>query len=503
MRSRIAAPSIGILVVLMALSGCFGGSDDATIKSTGRVVELKMWVEDLRQTVFPGYDAAFWAFCVEALPGSEDAVEYQSFSQPCSVPGPTIRVNQGDLVKVEFANPHGFPHTVHWHGQLVENGHDGVPGITQDTIMPGSSFNYEFVAKREGTLMYHCHVDTQHHVVMGLYGPFIVEPQHTKNEPQYDRDYTLMISHTNKEFQQAPEEGSGGGHDHGGGGANAYGTGNPGLQNAPLDLDYDVFMLNGKSFPLTIQDNNTVVKVAEGERVKIRFANMGFVTETMHLHGHDMLVTHKDGKLLNPAAQYWADTLRVDPGERYDVIVDANNPGKWVLHTHYPNHVANDHQYPGGLLTQFLYEGFENQTFELHELPGGGVPAPGPSVPEDYKYAVKDEFTSLDYAISYQVPVEQLVGLEKIRLDLALDGGATPLDEVTLTLQDPQGVEVDTVAVGGMDGEDSAKIEKTNVTRYGTYTAILKGTGVGVEYSLTVLVDYEQPASSGGGGGHH
>lgn len=486
-----APTAVASLLMVTALAGCTGGDsiDQTMFSETGRTVEIKMWVEDLTQTVFPDYDAAFWAFCAEGINADGvQAVEYQSFSQPCSVPGPQIRVNQGDLVKVQFENPHMFPHTIHWHGQFVPNLHDGVPGVTQDTVMPSTSFTYEFIASREGTLMYHCHVDTQHHVVMGLYGSFIVEPQNKKGEPHYDRDYTLVLSHSNTEFQAAPE-GGGGGHDHGAGGGGGYGTGNPGSQNGPLDLDYDLFMVNGKSFPLTIQDPNTLIKLKAGETVRIRLVNIGFLSETMHLHGHDMEVTHKDG-VLSPFP-IRVDTLRIDPGERYDVIVHGDHPGKWVFHTHYSNHVTNDNQYPGGMLTQLVYEGFEEQSFDLAEQPGGGARNDEPEVelPDDFSTQFSDEVTDAQYSKSFNIPVE-IVEAFQLNIDITLQVGS-PLDEFTFTLNDADGNELKSKTLDNSNDEDSLTI--VEFPNAGTYTLDVSGNGVQASYTADVLVQYANP----------
>ncbi len=495
--------AILLIAVPASLSGCIGNITGATlsfgadeIEPTGRTVEIDMWVETIQQEIYPGFQAELWAFCAEAQPGSEDVVQLRG-GQACSVPGPTIHVDQGDLVRVEFRNPHDFPHTIHWHGQLVPNEMDGVPGATQDTTEQGHAYTYEFIAEREGTLMYHCHVDTQHHVFMGLYGAFIVDPQDTSLEPEADVDKTLVLSHGNKTHMAVPEPGGDPHAEHRG----DHGSGNPGKQNGPFEVDYDVFMVNGKSFPSTIEDEDTLVKVQEDDLVRLRLINIGFETETWHLHGHDMVVTHKDGKALTEEQRYKVDTLRIAPGERYDVAFEADNPGKWVMHTHLPHHVTNDHMYPGGMLTQVVYEGFEDATFRA-ELPGGmpdGHDSGQEPLPEDWTDSVSDEVSDAQYEASYDVLVED-ARAQKIELDLTMVPGS-PLDELTISLLDPDGTEVESLTA--TTEEPQKRVVVDDVGTEGTYTAQVTGQGLQASYTLDMLVQYTDPhAGHGGHGGH-
>ena len=81
-------------------------------------------------------------------------------------PSPTIRVEEGDRLKINLRNTHYFPHTIHPHGTIHPNAMDGVPDITQAAVKPGENFAYEFVAKNPGTFFYHCHVQPDVHVLM-------------------------------------------------------------------------------------------------------------------------------------------------------------------------------------------------------------------------------------------------------------------------------------------------------------------------------------------------
>ncbi|MDX1611670.1 MAG: multicopper oxidase domain-containing protein [Candidatus Thermoplasmatota archaeon] len=493
-----------LALTLPVLAGCIGTSDPLMtfgaeeIEPTGRVVELNAWVETIEQEIYPGFTAELWAFCFEAEPGSEDALELRD-GRNCSVPGATIKVDQGDRVIVNFRNPHDFPHTIHWHGQLVPHESDGVPGASQDTTEQGHEYTYDYIAERSGTLMYHCHVDTQHHVFMGLYGAIIVEPQDQSLEPDVDKDYTLVLSHGNVSHMAVPEPG-GDPHAHHRG---EFGSGNPGKQNGQFDVDYDMFMINGKSFPSTVEDPLSHVRVEEGETIRLRFLNIGFLTETMHLHGHDMVVTHKDGLPLNEDNRYKVDTLRIAPGERYDVVFEADNPGKWPLHTHFPQRVTNDHMYPGGMLTFMSYPGFENVTFRS-ELPGGmnhDDRSSAPPLPPDYTDTVQGEVQSADHSETATFPVTDLRA-KKVQLDLSLTSGPVgQADELTLALQDAQGNEVGRTTVNAESTEGSISLSSAPNT--GDYTWVLTGQGLQAQYTIDILVQYTDPhADHGGHGGH-
>ena len=99
-----------------------------------------------------------------------------------NVPGPQLRVPQGDRVRVEVANQLGVPTTVHWHGVRLPNAMDGVPHLTQAPIEPGQRFLYEFDALDAGTYWYHSHFQSSEQLDRGLYGTLIVEERFCRND---------------------------------------------------------------------------------------------------------------------------------------------------------------------------------------------------------------------------------------------------------------------------------------------------------------------------------
>jgi len=236
-----------------------------------------------------------------------------------TVPGPMIRVTEGDQVRVIVKNELDEPTTIHWHGVEVPNAMDGVPGMTQAPIEPGETFTYEFIAKPAGTFMYHSHYEGDIQVSAGLYAPFIIDPKEPVNPP--DLDITLMISEwrvqNGRTYAAMPMSG----------------------------MEPNYFTLNGKAFPFT-----ETIQVKKGQRVRIRFIGIGQFIHPMHLHGMPFKIVATDGHPVPETAQLTKDTVSVAPGERYDIEFEATEVGQWMLHCHILHHTTNDNVEPGGLM---------------------------------------------------------------------------------------------------------------------------------------------------------
>jgi manganese oxidase len=211
------------------------------------------------------------------------------------VPGPQIRVREGDRVRIILRNQLQQSTAVHFHGLLVPNDQDGVPFITQPPVKPGESYTYEFTVRNAGSHMYHSHHNAAEQVGKGLLGAFIVEPRRPRRIERADVDYVMVIND-----------------------------------------GYHGYTINGKGFPAT-----EPIVARLGQRVRIRFMNEGMMIHPMHLHGMAMTVIDKDGW---PQPAPWkCDTLNVAPGERWDVMVDCDNPGTWAFHCHILPHAESAH----------------------------------------------------------------------------------------------------------------------------------------------------------------
>lgn len=117
---------------------------------------------------------------IEARPGSASLLETPDDSTSIwgyggHIPGPEIRVKQGEEVWVRLKNSLPQPTTIHWHGIRIDNAMDGVAGLTQKAVPPGETFDYRFTAPDAGTYWYHPHNRSWEQLARGLYGPLIVE----------------------------------------------------------------------------------------------------------------------------------------------------------------------------------------------------------------------------------------------------------------------------------------------------------------------------------------
>ena len=223
------------------------------------------------------------------------------------VPGPQIRVRQGDRVRINLTNNLPESTAIHFHGLEVPNDQDGVPFLTQPPVKPGATFSYEFTVPNAGSHMYHSHHNSTKQVGMGLLGAFIVEPRDAAAEPRADVDYVMILNDS-----------------------------------------MSGYTLNGKGFPAT-----EPVVAKRGQTVRLRFMNEGMMIHPMHLHGMHMTVIAKDGWM--QPAPWKCDTLNIAPGERWDVLVSADNPGTWAFHCHILAHAESEHGM-FGMVTAFVVE---------------------------------------------------------------------------------------------------------------------------------------------------
>lgn len=214
------------------------------------------------------------------------------------IPGPELRVRPGDTVRIVLRNHIDQPTILHLHGITLPNAMDGVPYVTEEPIMPGESWTYEFdVVDPPGMYVYHSHFNSAEQVGRGLYGALIVEPE-------------------------------------GGSWRQAYGV-EPAAEYSLFTGDGPLgFVLNGKSFPATAP-----LTARQGDWVLIHLANDGELLHPMHLHGYHFQVVGQDGYPLSPRNRYMVDTLVVAPGTRYDILVKADAPGAWAVHCHILTHV--------------------------------------------------------------------------------------------------------------------------------------------------------------------
>lgn len=253
---------------------------------------VKVWhliAEPVQNVFCPGLEATCWGF-------------------NGTTPGPTLEAVEGDRVRIFVTNRLPEATSIHWHGQRVPSGMDGVGGLNQPPIPPGATFVYEFVVPDAGTFMYHSHYDEMVQIALGMQGLFIVQP---RTGPRPDRDYAIMLSEWFIEPGQARPD--------------------------PLEMsDFNILTMNGKAFPAT-----EPLVAQTGERVRIRLGNLDPMNHhPIHLHGHHFRVVATDGGPIPRAGQWPENTVLVPVGATRDIEFVAA-PGDWAFHCHMTHHIMN------------------------------------------------------------------------------------------------------------------------------------------------------------------
>ena len=263
----------------------------------------------------------------EIAPGQSIA----AYAYNGTVPGPELRFRTGDSVRITLVNDLPEPTTIHWHGVPVPNGMDGVPDVSAPSVAPGGRFTYQFTAPAPGTYWYHPHFDSAAQIARGLYGLLIVDPAEGPS-PNVQSELSLVIGEygMGNRTMALPTRGTGGGM--GGSGMGGSGMGGPGM--GAMGAMGGELLINGKTGP-AIPD----LHVRRGDRVLFRMVNTGNMVHPMHVHGMHWTVTATDG--FDLPAPYRKDTLALNAGERYDAVLDADNPGIWMIHCHNLMHTGD------------------------------------------------------------------------------------------------------------------------------------------------------------------
>ncbi len=236
-------------------------------------------------------------------------------------PGPTIEVVEGDRVRIFVTNKLPEHTSVHWHGQRLPNGMDGVSGLTQKPIPVGKTFVYEFVARRPGTFMYHPHADEMVQMAMGMMGLWITHPlmskqeaMHNRNKPKIepvDRDFAFLLS--------------------------AYDI-DPGSYTPKIMtmMDFNLWTWNSRIFP-----GIDSLNVRQHDKVRIRVGNLTMTNHPIHLHGHEFEVTGTDGGVVPKSARWPEVTTDVAVGQMRQIELVADELGDWAFHCHKSHHTMN------------------------------------------------------------------------------------------------------------------------------------------------------------------
>jgi FtsP/CotA-like multicopper oxidase with cupredoxin domain len=264
------------------------------------VKEFHLVAEPVVREMAPGFKVNMWGYNGQS-------------------PGPTIEVVEGDKVRIFVTNRLPEHTTIHWHGQRLPNGMDGVGGLNQKQIPAGKTFVYEFTAKRPGTFMYHPHADEMTQMAMGMMGLWITHPRHAHPHiDPVDRDYAFLI--------------------------NAFDV-DPGSYTPKVNtmLDFNIWSWNSRVFP-----GISPLVARWGDRVRVRFGNLTMTNHPIHVHGIEFEVTGTDGGPVPRSARWPEVTTDVAVGQMRQIEFIADEPGDWAMHCHKSHHTmgAMGHDVP-------------------------------------------------------------------------------------------------------------------------------------------------------------
>lgn len=238
----------------------------------------------------------------------------QALTYNGELPGPVLRIKEGQPVRIVLKNEMRVPTSMAFHGVLLPHSVGGLPRKGAGLVEPGQSYAFQFYAPKPGTYWYHPQVLHSDQMARGLYGALIVEPV---NSPRtYEKDVVLVLGESS-----VPKPG---------GKAN-------------------YFTVNGKSAPAI-----PAIELRNGERVRLRVINAAPVDCPLFLSGHQFEIVSTNGADgLEPRVT--RDTLTLHPGDRYDLEFTANNPGVWSLASLLPAQTNNDGKFPGGMAVVVRY----------------------------------------------------------------------------------------------------------------------------------------------------
>ncbi len=261
------------------------------------VKEFHLVAEPVIREIAPGMKATLWGYNGQS-------------------PGPTIEVVEGDRLRFFVTNNLPEHTTIHWHGQRLPNGMDGVGGLNQKQIPVGKTFVYEFIARRPGTFMYHPHADEMTQMAMGMMGFWVTHPRQERGQKhplidEVNRDFCFLL--------------------------NSYDI-DPGSTTPKPNtmLDQNLWTWNSRAFP-----GIDSLNVRLNDKVRIRIGNLTMTNHPIHLHGHEFLVTGTDGGPTPKSTRWYEVTTDIAVGQMRQLEFLADEEGDWAFHCHKSHHTMN------------------------------------------------------------------------------------------------------------------------------------------------------------------
>jgi manganese oxidase len=349
---------------------------DLPYQMDGNVKVFHLVAEPVKQEIYPGKILNLWGY-------------------NGSAPGPTIQARQGERVRIVVDNHLPEPTSMHWHGFDIPFDMDGGPGLSQDAIPPGGRYVYEFTLQQEGTLFYHSHMAMQE--MMGMIGAFIMHPAEAY-DPPVEKDFAIIL----QEYAVLPN--------------------NP-TPNS-MNMEFNWLTLNGKSGPA-----NTPLIVRLGDRVRLRFINLGMDHHPIHMHGHQFVITGTEGGRQPRATWGPNNTVLVGVAQSRNVEFVATNPGDWMIHCHMPHHMMNQMSSMAGPMTRRAGmpagAGMEEG---MGMLRGGNATAPenGPSMGRGMGAGSALQQPTTNGPLSPQQSAPGMSGMQMGQADVSKDANSVP-----------------------------------------------------------------------------
>jgi len=242
--------------------------------------------QTLHEYTFAALDKA-----IEVVPG----LEFAAWTYNGRIPGPTIRVREGDRVRIKFVNGSDHEHSIHFHG-IHPGNMDGVFDAASGVVGPGGSYTYEFDAEPFGLHLYHCHTPPlSKHIAKGLYGAFIIDPKEARAKA--DHEFIMVMSGYDVDF----------------------------------DGKNDFYVVNG--IPFHYDYGKNPIKLRVGELVRIFLVNILEFDpiNSFHLHAN-FFHYYPTGTSLQP--NEFTDTIALMQGQRGILEFRYKHPGRYMFHAH-------------------------------------------------------------------------------------------------------------------------------------------------------------------------
>lgn len=286
-------------------------------------------------------------FCKEATCEISPGNRISCLTYNGHLPGPTIVVQEGQMLKVVLHNQMKVPTSLHFHGMALPHSIDGLPKTDAGLVKPGESYAYQFIAQPKGTYWYHPQIVHADQKAKGLAGAIVVEPVGAHSAKTFDREVVIVFGELFASSSRHATQMSNA--------TTAADTGKVLTAVAPTNQLSDgnnltaYYLINGQGAPAV-----PAIELTAGSRVRIRMINAAQDEIPVHLSGHRFEVVSINGDLIQ--TQTPRDTITLGVSDRVDIEFTANNPGLWSLASEKVEQTTTGGKFPGGIACVVRYK---------------------------------------------------------------------------------------------------------------------------------------------------